>query len=64
MKRYGVYVADIGSDFYVAGEPSVLWDPRNFSQLGTITLDTMEFVDLGAVTGDPRFSADSMAASW
>ncbi|HSV45248.1 MAG TPA: hypothetical protein VLJ58_05600, partial [Ramlibacter sp.] len=64
MKRYGVYVSDIGSDFYVQGEPSAGWDARTFSQVKGITLAHMEFVDLGAVTGDARFSRDSMAASW
>lgn len=63
-KRYGMYVADIGSDFYVRGEPNASWDRNTFSQLATIPLSQMEFVDLGSVTRDPRFSADSMAASW
>ena len=63
-KRYGLYVADIGMDFYVQGEPSVRWEENTFRQLGTLTLSQMEFVDLGAITRDPRFSRDSMAASW
>ncbi|MGZ5178988.1 MAG: hypothetical protein ACXWC2_00810 [Ramlibacter sp.] len=63
-KRYGLYVADIGMDFYVQGEPSAAWDSRTFGQLGTIPLQQMEFVDLGSVTRDARFSPDSMAASW
>jgi hypothetical protein len=64
MKRYGLYVADIGSNFYVQGEPSAQWDPATISQLQSIAMSSMEFVDLGAVTGDARWSADSMAASW
>lgn len=63
-KRYGLYVADIGEDFYVQGEPSASWDSGTFSQLATIPLSQMEFVDLGSVTRDARFSPDSMAASW
>jgi hypothetical protein len=63
-KRYGMYVADIGSDFYVQGEPSAAWDENTFRQLSAIPLSQMEFVDLGAVTSDPRFSSDSMAARW
>lgn len=63
-KRYGLYVADIGSDFYVQGEPSASWERNTFSQLATIPLSQMEFVDLGNVTRDSRFSADSMAARW
>ena len=63
-KRYGMYVADIGSDFYVQGEPSATWQEDTFRQLGTIPLSRMEFVDLKAVTSDPRFSNDSMQANW
>jgi hypothetical protein len=63
-KQYGLYVADIGSDFYVQGEPSAQWQEQTFRDLRAITMQNMEFVDLGAVTRDPRFSADSMAARW
>jgi hypothetical protein len=63
-KRYGIYVADIGMDFYVQGEPNAAWSEQMFRDVSAIPLSQMEFVDMGAVTGDPRFSADSMAASW
>ncbi len=63
-QRYGLYVADIGSDFYVQGEPNAAWSEQMFRDLRAIPLSEMEFVDLGAVIGDPRFSPDSMAASW
>ncbi|TFZ07131.1 hypothetical protein EZ313_11105 [Ramlibacter henchirensis] len=63
-KRYGLYVADIGQDFYVQGEPNTAWGSSLFGELRNIPLSQMEFVDLGSITRDPRFSADSMAASW
>lgn len=63
-KRYGLYVADNGVDFYVQGEPSGAWDPAVWQQLRTITLANMEFVDLGAITRDARFDANSMQAAW
>lgn len=63
-KRYGLYVADNGPDFYVQGEPNTAWDARNFNQMHGIRMSDMEFVDLKAITGDPRFSPDSMAAAW
>jgi hypothetical protein len=63
-KRYGLYVSDNGADFHVQGEPSAAWDLRTNAQMKTITMNDMEFVDLKAITGDPRFSRDSMAASW
>jgi len=63
-KRYGMYVSDNGADFHVQGEPNAAWDLRTNAQMRSITMSHMEFVDLKAITGDPRFSKDSMAASW
>jgi hypothetical protein len=63
-KRYGMYVADIGSDFYVQGEPNVAWNEQTFRDLRNIPLSSMEFVDLVNVKSDPRFNNDSMAARW
>ena len=63
-KRYGLYVADIGMDFYVQGEPNAAWSEQMFRDVSGIPLSEMEFVDLGAITRDARFSADSMAARW
>ena len=40
------------------------WQLQTSLQLKGITMNDMEFVDLKSVTGDPRFSPDSMAASW
>jgi len=64
MQRYGLYVADIGSDLYVQGDPSVHWNGSTISQIQQLHMGDFEFVDLGAVTGDARFSADSYQASW
>lgn len=64
MKQYGLYVADIGSNFYVQGDPNVAWDANTISQLQAIAMSQMEFVDVGAITRDARWSADSMAAGW
>ena len=61
-KRYGLYVTDNGADFHVRGEPNAAWDLRG--QMRAIKMSDMEFVDLGTITRDPRFSPDSMAASW
>ncbi len=63
-KRYGLYVSDNGADFHVQGEPNSAWDIRTNAQMANIRMSDMEFVDLKAVTGDPRFSPDSMAARW
>lgn len=64
MKRYGLYVSDIGSNFYVQGEPSAAWNAQTITQLQTIPMSSMEFVNLNAVTSDPRWSSGSMAAGW
>lgn len=64
MQRYGLYVADIGSDLYVQGDPSVQWDDATISQIQTLTMNQFEFVDTGSITGDSRFDANSFAASW
>ncbi|NPC58592.1 hypothetical protein [Caenimonas soli] len=63
-KRYGLYVSDNGADFHVQGEPNAAWDLRTNAQMRAIKMSDMEFVDLGSITRDPRFSRDSMAASW
>jgi hypothetical protein len=63
-KRYGMYVADNGADFHVQGAPDSAWDASVWQQLRSITMADMEFVDTRSVTGDPRFSKDSMRAGW
>jgi hypothetical protein len=64
MQRHGLYVADIGSDLYVQGEPSLSWGSGTVSQIQTLRMSDFEFVDVGAVTRDARFNAGSFAASW
>ncbi|HVZ30330.1 MAG TPA: hypothetical protein VG839_08045 [Asticcacaulis sp.] len=64
MQTYGLYVADIGSDMYVQGEPSAKWDSNTFTQLQTLTFDKFEFVNMGTITSDPRFSSRSYQAQW
>jgi hypothetical protein len=64
MQRHGLYVADIGSDLYVQGDPSVSWGGPTVSQIQTLRMGDFEFVDLGSVTRDPRFDPNSFAASW
>jgi hypothetical protein len=64
MQRHGLYVADIGSDLYVQGDPGVQWSGSTISQIQTLHASDFEFVDLGTVTRDTRFNASSFAASW
>ena len=46
------------------GQRSRLYRKAKEQQLHSLTLSNMEFVDLGSLTSDPRFSNDSMQASW
>ena len=64
MQRHGLYVADIGSDLYVQGDPGVQWSSSTISQIQSLHAGDFEFVDLGVVTRDPRFDPNSFAASW
>jgi hypothetical protein len=64
MQQYGLYFADNGSNFFVQGEPSAQWNSVTFSQLRSITMSNMEFVNISAVTSDPRFSPNSYQGRW
>lgn len=64
MQRYGLYVADIGSNLFVQGEPSARWSEATISQLQTLEMNQFEFVDISAVTGDPRFNPASLQGAW
>ena len=61
MKQYGLYVADIGSNLYVQGEPSARWDEATWSQLQSLRMQQFEFVDLGVVENRAGFDPDSFA---
>ncbi len=60
MQRYGLYVADIGSNFFVQGEPSALWDPVTQGQLSNIRLQNMEFVDITPWQSRPGWNGNSL----
>ncbi|MGY0196290.1 hypothetical protein ACWA7J_14595 [Leptothrix sp. BB-4] len=64
MREHGLYVADIGSDLFVQGDPSAQWQEATLRQLKTLRAEAFEFVDLSAVTRDARFRPDSYQARW
>lgn len=64
MQRYGVYVADNGSDMYIQGEPSAQWQDNTWAQLQSIALSQFDFVSLNSITTRSGFNANSLAASW
>ena len=51
MQRYGLIVADNGSNWYVTGQSSPLWDDDDLSQLKAIPGSAFEVVDTGPVLG-------------
>src|SRR5687767_9472054 len=49
LKRYGLIVADNGSDWYISGAPSRSWDNDQLHQLGRLTGRDFEVVDARAL---------------
>jgi hypothetical protein len=47
LKRYGMFVADNGSDWYVSGAPDPRWDDDRIGDLKDIPGDAFEVVDTG-----------------
>jgi hypothetical protein len=52
MKRFGMIVADNGSDWYVSGAPDPRWSDDNLGDLKDIPGDAFEVVDTGPVVTD------------
>ena len=44
MKKYGLILADIGSNMYISGAPDERWNNDELQQLGTITASNFEVV--------------------
>jgi hypothetical protein len=49
LKRYGMIVADNGSDWYVSGAPSPGWNNDDLHSLGGVTGSNFEVVDTGSL---------------
>ena len=45
MQRYGVIVADNGSNWYFQGAPGPFWDDDDLGQLKAVNGDWFEVVD-------------------
>lgn len=58
LKRYGMLVADNGSDWYISGAPDPRWDDDALGDLKQIPGDAFEVVDMGEpfVTSAPDCS--------
>ena len=49
MKKYGMFVADNGSNWYVSGAPDSRWDDDELGQLKTIAGSNFEVVKMGTI---------------
>jgi hypothetical protein len=49
LKRYGMFVADNGGDWFITGETNTAWDDDDLDQLKTVHASSFEVVQLGAV---------------
>jgi hypothetical protein len=61
MKTYGMYLSDGGSDLYVSGAPSALWQGATLSQVQAVPASAFEAVDLRPILSRPGFDPDSGA---
>lgn len=49
LKKYGMFVADNGSNWYISGAPDPRWDDNELGQLKTIAGSNFEVVKMGTV---------------
>lgn len=53
LKRYGMFLADNGSSWYLSGAPDPRWDDNELRQLGRLAGSDFEAVDESALMADP-----------
>jgi hypothetical protein len=49
LKKYGMFVADNGSDWYVSGETNTSWDDNDLDQIKQVPASAFEVVQLGTI---------------
>jgi hypothetical protein len=53
LKKYGMFVADNGSNWYISGAPDSRWDDNELGELKSIPGNNFEVVKMGIVTPMP-----------
>ena len=53
LKKYGLILADNGSDWYISGEPNDNWDDDALHELGQVKGSDFEAVDVSSLMLDP-----------
>jgi hypothetical protein len=61
LQLYGMYLADIGTDLYIQGEPKSTWPSSINSELGAVHAYDFEAVDISAIMSRPGFDPNSAA---
>jgi hypothetical protein len=49
LKKYGMFVADNGSDWYISGETNTNWNDNDLDQLKTVPASAFEVVKTGTI---------------
>jgi len=49
LKKYGMFVADNGSDWFITGETNTSWDDNDLDQLKTVPASAFEVVQTGPI---------------
>ncbi len=63
LKKYGMFLADNGSSWFLSGAPDPRWDDDELHQLGRLTGSDFEAVDESSLMADPDSARTSAAAS-
>jgi hypothetical protein len=54
LQRYGMFLADNGSNWYISGAPDSRWNNDTLQQLRQVTGSMLEFVDESSLMVDPN----------
>lgn len=54
MKKYGMFLADNGSNWYISGSPDSRWSDEELNQIKTIKGSNFEVVKMGTVVNMPE----------
>jgi hypothetical protein len=49
LKKYGMFVADNGGDWFITGETNASWDDDDLEQLKTVPASSFEVIQLGTI---------------
>jgi hypothetical protein len=49
LKKYGMYIADNGSDWFIGGSTDIRWDDNDLNQLKTVPASAFEVVQTGPI---------------